>query len=180
MNTQFLSEDAVDRHILRVVLYHKGSDTYLKIAAIAASPIVGTYSAGTAKIAKEARRSVSTVENWAHAHWLYRELRSNGSRLVARKLWRELPASHWWLAYDFHAAGYDALHYLEQAAGNGLSSRDMVGNFKADRDAGIAPLVFHRAKHALYGLATELLDKQLKNLNKKQRAALEAVREAFE
>jgi hypothetical protein len=179
MNIQYLPEEAVDRHIDRAVKWHKGSDTRLKFACIAASPIVGTYSDGTAKIAKESRRSVSAVENWAHAHWLYKAYRSNGHRKASRFLWREMPASFWWLAYDIHTAGYDAMHYLQKAYEHKSSSRDMMADFKADRDAGQAPLIFHRAKIALRGLANELIEKHWKSLNKDQRQVLVSVTEMF-
>jgi hypothetical protein len=53
----------------------------------------------------------------------------------------------------------------------------MMFEYRRDREAGNAPLVFSRAVLAFRGLAIEL---QKYKLNSKQRAALEAVKEAFE
>lgn len=177
MNYQLLPEEAVDRHIEMVVKYHKGSDTYLKYACIAASPIVGTYDGGTQAIAKRTNRHVSTIENWAHAHWMYLVARRNGKKQLARNLWRCLPVSHWAAAWDIQNAGYEALDYLERAQQYHYSSREMVTEWKTDRDAGNAPLVFHRAVRAFRGLADELL--KSKNITQNQRFVLGQVQEAF-
>src|SRR5687768_16419139 len=109
MNT--VNESLVDKRIQQAVDFGKRSDAGLKAACIAASPIVGTYSHGTQQIATARNRSVSTVENWAHAHWLHVELRKEGGHVlpISRSLWRHLPASHWWLAYDIQTKGYEAL-----------------------------------------------------------------------
>jgi len=179
MKQIILAEETVDRHIENVIRYHKGSDTSLKCACIAASPIVGTYSDGTAQIAKQTRRSVSTVENWAHAHWAYCEYRGNGHKKTARFLWREMTTYHWVAAWDIHAAGYDAIHYLSKAHEGKWSSREMSRNFDADRNAGQAPLIFHRAKRALFGLANELVEKYRKELTEHQLAILALVLDGF-
>src|SRR5687767_11063751 len=117
MNT--VNESLVDKRIQQAIDFSKGSDLHLKFSCIAASDVVGKYSHATAEIAKRTNRSVSTVENHAHAHWLYVELRKDSPRegqfRFVRTLWRELPASHWWLAYDINNKGYDARHYLTSA-----------------------------------------------------------------
>jgi len=178
MTLALLPESIVDKRIGQVEYYNNGSDTRLKCACIASSKIVGSYSAATAQIAKEAKRSVSTVQNWAHAHWLYLELRRNRTDTRrARQLWRSLPASHWWQAYDIQNNGYDALYYLYMAAEHNMGGREMMENYKSDIMAGNAPLVFARAKIAFHGLANELLKR--KELTSKQRAAAEAARDAF-
>lgn len=156
-----LSESGIDRHIERTIKYVDGSDLGLKCACIAASPVIGAYDGTTQQIAANTRRSVSTVENWAHAHWAYREYRSNGNRKMARLLWRELPATHWWKAWDIHQAGYNALYYLTSAYQYGWSSKGMMAEFDKERTAGHAPLQVQRAKIALYGLANELLKYRL-------------------
>jgi hypothetical protein len=173
-----IPEGIVDKRIEQAVVWNHGSDTYLKFSCLAVSKIVGSYSAATAQIAKETNRSVSTIENWAHAAWLYTELRRNKSdTLLVRGLWRELPASHWWQAYDIQNNGYDALHYLTMAAEHNMGGREMMQNYKADMMAGNAPLIFSRAKIAFRGLAHELLKR--KELTPKQRAAVQAVIDAF-
>ena len=173
-----MPEGNVDRHIERAAKFYGASDTCLKFTCIAASPIVGTYNGGTEAIARSILRSVSTVENYAHAHWLYRDLRTNGNRIRVRILWRSLPASHWWQAYDIHKNGYDAFYYLNNADLNKWSGRDMMFEYRRDREAGSAPLVFSRMILALCGLVAEL-EKQ-KSITIEQRAALVAVRKAFE
>jgi len=175
------TEGLVDKRIRQAIDYGKGSDTGLKAACIAASPIVGMYSHGTQQIATARNRSVSTVENWAHAHWLYKELRTTdrkGDKKVARNLWRNLPASHWWLAYDIQAKGYDAFTYLVHSHTHNWSGRDMMQEFKRDFEAGTAPMVLRRVFVTFGGLADELL-RNRKQLTPAQVAAAEAVKEAF-
>jgi hypothetical protein len=170
-------EQTVDKRITQAAEFFGKSDMQLKYTCIAASPVVGTYSGGTEEIAKRILRSVSTVENYAHGHWCYRDLRANGNKQRVRAMWRSLPASHWWQAWDIHKAGYDAYFYLNNADLNQWSGRDMMFEYRRDREAGNAPLVFSRAVLAFRGLAIEL---QKYKLNSKQRAAVEAVKEAFE
>jgi len=176
--TNALSENNVDRHIDRAVKYYGDSDTYGKYMCIAASPVVGTYDGGTAEIARRILRSPSTVENYAHAHWCYRDLRANGNKQRVRAMWRSLPASHWWQAWDIHKNGYDAFYYLNNADLNKWSGRDMMFEYRRDREAGNAPLVFSRMVLSLCGLVAEL--EKSKSITDKQRAALAAVRKAFE
>jgi hypothetical protein len=174
-----VNESLVDKRIQQAIDFSKGSDTTLKYACIAASPIVGTYSHGTQQIATARNRSVSTVENWAHAHWLYVELRRDPvNNYAARPLWRLLPASHWWLAYDIQNKGYDAMHYLMLADAHGWSGRDMMQEFKRDMEAGNAPMVLRRVFVTFGGLADELL-RNRKQLTPAQVAAAEAVKEAY-
>jgi len=170
-------ETLVDAWIDRVVVYHKGSDTHLKCACIAAAQVVGSYSGATQVIAHETSRSVSSIENWAHAFRLYKEIRKTDR--LARKLWRELPASHWWLAYDIQQSGYDALYYLLKAYEHNWSGRDMLKEYKQDRDAGAAPIVFKRVILSFRGLADELSLKHLGSLNAEQIDAVTRVRKAF-
>ena len=150
-------EAVIDNWINRVIDYAADSDTGLKYACINASPVVGRYDGGTQQIAKGTKRSVSTVENWAHAHWLYKAIRSNGHREVARGLWRNLPASHWWKAWDIHTAGFDALYYLKFAHAHNVSGRGMMAEYQKDRDAGTAPMQYKRKAIALRGICDELL-----------------------
>ena len=133
--------------------------------------------ARTEAIAKEIQRSASTVENYAHAHWLYSDLRKNGHTARTRALWRALPVSHWWQAYGIHTSGYDAYYYLDNAEANKWSGRDMMFEYKRDREAGNAPLVYSRAVIAFRGLANELMKYKLTD---DQRYALAAAMEAFE
>lgn len=173
-----VNEGIIDKRIKQTVEWSKTSDTHLKYACIAASPIVGTYSHATKMIAEQRNRSVATVENWAHAHWLYVELRRNPDYCYwSRRLWRELPASHWWLAYDIQVKGYDAMHYLNLAYGHKWSGRDMMQEYKKDMEAGNAPMVIKRVLIAFRGMADELA--KSKNLTWQQAAAVEMVREAF-
>ena len=173
-----IHEGIVDKRIQQTIDFSKGSDTRLKLACIVASPIVGTYSHGTQQIAKATKRSVSTVENWAHAHWLYVALRREyGLKKMSRKLWRELPASHWWLAYDIYTRGFDAMYYLTYAFMYHASGRAMMQEFDADLRAGNAPLQFRRAVVAFRGLADELLKR--KDLTDEQISVLMKVQEVF-
>jgi hypothetical protein len=174
-------ESVVDGWIARAIKYNSESDLTLKYSCIFASPVVGKYAnGGTKQIADGIRRSVSTVENHAHAHWLYQELRRNLSDLKrVRLLWRRLPASHWWLAYDIQNAGYDALYYLDNADLHNWSGRDMIFEYKRDRENGSVPLLFHRACYSFRGLAMELA-KQTKRLTPAQIKAVQAVIKEFE
>jgi hypothetical protein len=131
----------------------------------------------TEYIAAERLRSPATVLNWSQAFRLYEALRRTG-RTDSRRLWRLLSASHWWLAFGIHNGGYDALHYLLVAETNGYSGRDMMAEFRADKDAGQAPMMFDRLKVAIVGAAAELM-KQSAHLTPAQNAALDAVADAF-
>jgi hypothetical protein len=169
-------EQLVDTWVYRVVAYHAGSDTSLKKACIVAAQVVGSYSGATGIIARDTRRSVASVENWAHAFRLYKELRKTDK--LARVLWRELPCSHWWLAYDIQQSGYDALYYLTMAMQNAMSGRDMLNEWKRDREAGSAPIVFKRACISFFGLASEL-EKHKRQLSVKQVETLAMVKKYF-
>jgi len=150
------NEGTIDARIARVVRFGLDSELSLKKACIVAASVVGTYSGVTQEIAKRTKRSVSTIENWAHAFRLYEQLRKFNHD-VSWCLWRELPASHWWLAYDIQAKGYDALHYLTMAEHHSWSGRDMMQEFKRDFEAGNAPMIRARALLSFRGLADELM-----------------------
>jgi hypothetical protein len=172
-----LKEENVDFHIERTVRFALRSDLDLKFACIAASPVVGTYDGTTQEIAKRTLRSVSAVENWAHAHWMYSAARKVNIK-VARALWRTLPPTHFWKAWDIHQAGYDALYYLNNAWMYNWSAKGMMAEWDKERVAGHAPLQLSRAKLSFFGLASELW-KQQKQLTKEQRAAVDAVLKEF-
>jgi hypothetical protein len=178
MNRDF--ESIIDKWILKAARAETDSDAHLKLACIYASPVVGRYDGGTQEIARLTRRSVSSIENRAHAHWCYKELRANGNKPLVRRLWRSLPASHWWQAYDIQRAGYDALYYLELADAHSFSVRAMMAEWNKDREAGHAPLILKRAVLSFRGLAMELMDKHAAHLTVGQRKAVKAVMEAFE
>jgi hypothetical protein len=169
-----INESLVDAWKDRVIQYHTGSDTSLKCACIVAAHVVGSYSGMTGVIAKETKRSVSTVENWAHGFRLYKELRQVDKN--ARVYWRKLPASHWWLAYDIQRNGYDAFHYLTNAYLNKWSGRDMMQEYKRDIEAGTAPIQYKRMVISFRGLAMEL---SKRTLTKEQRVAVDNVLKVF-
>lgn len=153
-----IHEGIIDKRIRQVVDFSKGSDTHGKYACIAASPIVGTYTHATQQMATQCKRSVSTIENWAHAHWLYVELRRDPDYMFqARRLWRLLPASHWWLAHSIQSRGYEAMQYLLKADMHSWSGRDMMREFKTDFEAGTAPMIIKRALFTFRELGDELL-----------------------
>src|SRR5258706_8480435 len=173
------NQNLPDKWINNIVRWHAESDMRLKYACIAAGRVVGSYNGATGIIAKRTKRSVSTVENWAHAWRLYADLRKNGNRIRVRTLFRELPASHWWLAYDIYIAGYDALYYLTNAYAHSISGREMLREFAQDREAGYAPLMLKRACLSFYGLALEL-EKRNGELSKSQHAAVLEVKREFQ
>jgi hypothetical protein len=170
-----IPEGMVDKRINQVTRYVGDSDLGVKLACIAASNVVGTYDGTTQEIAKRTRRSVSTVQNWAHAHWMYKEARKSDMQL-ARLLWRKLPPTHFWRAWDIHQAGYDAMYYLLAAFQNDWSSKGMMGEWDKERLAGHAPLQYKRAVIALRGLAEELLKRVN---NEAQKVALLSVLDVF-
>lgn len=171
-------ESLLDSRVERAARYAASSDAALKYACLVASTVVGTYSGITQEIARRTRRSVSSVENWAHAGKLYKALRKEniqpGKFRFVRTLWRSLPASHWWLAYDIQQSGYDALNYLQNAFMHSWSGRAMMGEFDKDLHAGTAPLIFSRAVLSFRGLADELA--KSRQLTAQQAAAVEMVR----
>jgi len=80
-----IPEHLIDRRINQTVQYIDNSDLGVKLACVAASNVVGTYDGTTQEIARQTRRSVSTVQNWAHAHWMYKAARqaNNGGHSVS-------------------------------------------------------------------------------------------------
>ena len=171
-------ESIIDGWILRAIKYSDESDESLKKHCIFASPIVGKYqNGGTKAIADGIHRSPSTVENHAHAYFLYRELRANGNMRRVREMWRALPASHWWLAWSIQKAGYEAYHYLDFAQLHNWSGRDMMTEYKNDLEAGNAPIQFKRLCVSIHGLAEELLGRA--ETTTEQIKAVQEVRKAF-
>lgn len=139
MQTNQINETLIDKRIRQAIDYGKGSDTSLKCAALAAGRVVGKYTAATQQIADARNREVSTVQNWAHAAWMYQELKDYPRRDVqrVRELWHELPVSHWWLAWDKirncnEAHNWNTFYYLNNAFIHGWSGRRMLEEFQAD------------------------------------------------
>lgn len=173
-------EKLVDLWVQRAVRVYSQSDIELKKYCMIAATVMGKYShGGTQAIANGIQRSVSTVENHAHAFSLMRDLRRGGFRIRIRTLWRSLPASHWWQAWGIHKAGYDALYYLDNAAKNKWSGRVMMDEYKRELEAGYAPMIFRRAAIALRGLVDELLLKHNHRLSEGQRIALLSIQDEF-
>jgi hypothetical protein len=168
-------EGLVDKRLDQIDAWAKSSDTCVKYLCLAASLVVGVYDGTTEQIAKRTNRSVSTVQNWAHAAKLMKELRPK-NRARVRELWHELPPSHFWLAWDIQRAGFEAFHYLDKALALGWSGRDMLGEYRAERDEGTAPLQYKRAVVSIVGLAREILAHER---NKNKRAALLSLIEMY-
>jgi hypothetical protein len=177
-----IPETVVDHWVSQAVKHYENSDIRLKMCALYAAPVVGTYQEGGAQaIADGIGRSLSTVKNYAHAGQLYKELKQNpqvGTRV--RTLWRTLPASHWWLAWMIQNAGYDAFYYLDHADTHRLSGRDMMAEYKADMEAGLAPMRYERGIVALSGLVNELLRKHFARMDEDVRHAMLMLDEALE
>lgn len=171
------AEEIIDKRINQAVEFYRQSERGLKALCVAVSHVVGTYSGVTAEIAKVIQRDPSTIENYAHAHWCKLELQKNGHTKRVRDLWHILPASHFWLAWTIHKAGYQAYNYLDNAALHGWSGRVMLEEWKRDREIGNAPLREEQALTAFRGLASEIM--KIKGLTKEQREAVKAVLKAF-
>lgn len=174
-------ETLVDHWVNQAVKHYGKSDTELKKHSIYAAPVVGKYAnGGTKAIADGILRSTSMVENYAHAFWLYDELRRTEVRNRVRTLWRVLPVSHWYQAWTIQKAGYNAYYYLNNAELHKESGRDMMESYKKDLEAGNAPLIFKRGIIALRGLVAELLNKYNNQLSEGQKIALLAIIDNFE
>jgi len=92
-------EDITDNEISRAVRASRRADGNLWVAAFWSARVVGTYQRhGAAEIARQAGRSVSTVQNWAHAYWLYKALRESSEHVP--NLRKALVISHFYAAYD--------------------------------------------------------------------------------
>ena len=97
-----MNETTADRRITRTAQAIQHGNRNLWEAAILAASIVGEYAeGGTRAIADRAGRSVSSVENWAHAWQLYADLR-NQLRTCAelRSLRPELSVTHFAVMWD--------------------------------------------------------------------------------
>ncbi len=98
---------------------------------------VGTYGRGlTLGLSKKVRRSVSTIEDWAHAYDTYHRLgeRLPGARAVLRQLRRDLPYTYWgimWRLSRRHSLDEESmLEYLIEARDGDLTSGDMAGGIE--------------------------------------------------
>lgn len=155
-----INESLIDKRIHQAVTYYGSAEMSLKLTAIAAARVVGKYDGTTAEIAKQIRRSPSTVENLAHAFWLY-EYERKAYKSASRDLWRELPISHWWIAYDhIHSVGCRALKYLDMAYSHGWSGRRMLQEFRVDyeREHGAPPPVkIERVYSRAVNVVTDIL-----------------------
>ena len=170
------TEALVDKRIEQAVEWASNSQTSLKKAA-AATAQVGDYSGATEQIADRCKRSLTTVYNWANAFKLYKHERTE-NRAIAHHLWRELPLSFWWIAWDFHNKGYEAMPYLMNAYQHDWKTRDMREEFRRDVEAGNAPLQFKRVKIVMRGLADDLMKFETQ-LTAEQLEAVQMVRKAF-
>jgi len=169
----------IKTHVELAIKYARKSDAGLKVAGLMAADVVGKYSHETKVIADAVGRDVSTVENWAHAIWLYRELKLDPDHFQrVRKLFRLLPASTWWNAYDIQVKGYDAFYYLDKTAEHRWSGRRMMEEWKADLMAGIAKMNFRRARRAMAELAQEILQ-QDKKITHSEKSACVLILEVF-
>lgn len=154
-----INEGMIDKRTQQAVTFYGKSEMSLKLTAYAAGRVVGKYDGTTVMIAKQIKRSPSTVENLAHAFWLYDEMRYLAKPDVVkrvRELWRKLPISHWWLAWDSVDNAYDAYKLLDNAEKHGWSGRDMLREYKADyeREHGAPPPV---AIGKVYGRAVNVV-----------------------
>lgn len=106
-------EAATERDIHFAIQAARKSDISIWVAGFWAARVVGTYQYdGTKAIADRCGKSTSTVENWAHAYWLYDEFRirfgvisvgSNAGRRFTRALQnlrKSLSPSHFWTAWE--------------------------------------------------------------------------------
>ena len=92
-------ETVTDNEIARAVRAARRSDGSLWVAAFWSARVVGTYRRdGAREIALQAGKSVSTVENWAHAYWLYKALRESSEHVPNMR--KALVISHFYAAHD--------------------------------------------------------------------------------
>lgn len=174
------TESITDHWISQAITHYGKSDAALKKHCVYAAMVVGRYEhGGTQAIATGIKRSISTVQNYAHAFWLYSELRKGKLNTRMRTLWRTLPASHFWQAWTIQQAGYDAYYYLTYAERHNASGREMMDCYKKDIEAGNAPIILQRGVHALRSLATELLNKFGNQFTESQRVALLTIVDNF-
>lgn len=177
------NESIPDGWVTKAVAAYRSSQLYGKLFAVYAGAMVGKYQeGGTQALAAAILRSPSTVQNHAHAYWLYCELRRNlADYHQARVLWRALPISHWWTAYDIQRAGYEALKYLAMADRHQWSGREMIRNYQADVEAatgGRQPVPFTKAVIKFRAMGDEAA-LYWDELTEKQKTAVRVWREAF-
>lgn len=132
-----INESLIDKRIRQTIGYSSESDMRLKFAALAASEVVGKYDGTTQMIAFECNRNVSTVENWAHAAKLKKELIAFAVNPALKRhirfLWHKLPVSHWWMAYgEIHKRGWDAFRFLNMAYQHAWSGSRMITEFEKE------------------------------------------------
>jgi hypothetical protein len=115
-------EDRIERDIARAVSASRKGDVALWIAGLFAARVVGAYQVdATREIARQAGKSVSSVENWAHGYELYCELRSQLRKARdLRLLGRDLTLTHfskmWELKRKYELNCQDCWNYLIQMA----------------------------------------------------------------
>lgn len=98
------TEDLVERDIDRAVAYSKKADGNLWVAGMYAARVVGKYSGGTEEIHKRSGKSISSIQNWAHAYEMLVLVLKNsqltGNWGFVRENWRVLSPTHFWTAWE--------------------------------------------------------------------------------
>jgi hypothetical protein len=111
-------EDRIERDIARAVSASRKGDVALWIAGLFAARVVGAYQVdATREIARQAGKSVSSVENWAHGYELYVEFRefgvaSDSLRFVRKYLTLTHFSKLWELRRKYNLNLGDAYLYL--------------------------------------------------------------------
>lgn len=109
----------VERDIDRAAQYGRKSDRNLWVAGFYAARVIGKYEkAATIAISDRSGKSIATVQNWAHAVWMYQALRLTGNFRVVRFYRQELTITHFWTLWEkcnkYNLTSRDAVKYFDQ------------------------------------------------------------------
>jgi hypothetical protein len=109
----------VERDIDRAAQYGRKSDRNLWVAGFYAARVIGKYTKdATIAISDRSGKSIATVQNWAHAVWMYQALRLTGNFQLVRHYRRELKLTHFYTLWDkcnkYNLTPEKAMGYLQQ------------------------------------------------------------------
>ena len=116
----YVNENIIERDIQRAAQASRAADNDLWVACFFVSRVVGYgIENATKHIADTVGRHPSTVENWAHAYWMYEDLRKFGvASVTLRDLRRMLTPTHFWTAWGlkqkYRMSNKKVMQYLSQ------------------------------------------------------------------
>lgn len=177
------TEARADHHVARAAAALRESDKNIWKAAYHACKMWGHYQHyGVKSIADAAQKSVSQIENYAHAYDLFTELCKFGYVCEIRKLRRRVSPSHFWKMWSakntYGLMGWECVKYLMLSASNGWSGDRMIEELLVDLGKKRPPLKVQTVCKGIAAYAAEILAR-VNDFTTQQREAAQVVLNVF-